>query len=175
MAGERPSAERESPSPRRISVCFVCLGNICRSPTAEGVMRFLVEEASLADRIEIGSAGTAGYHTGDLPDRRSRAAALRRGIELTSRARQFAMKDWERFDYVLAMDGENYDVLARQAPSPAARSRLRLLREFDAKSPPKAGVPDPYYGGEDGFEHVLDLCEAACAGLLEHIRREHGL
>jgi protein-tyrosine phosphatase len=160
---------------RRISVCFVCLGNICRSPTAEGVMRHLVEKASLGARIEIGSAGTAGYHTGDLPDRRSRAAARKRGIELTSRARQFAAKDWERFDYVLAMDGENYDVLARQAPSDAARSRLHLLREFDPESPPRAAVPDPYYGGDDGFEQVLDLCEVACAGLLEHIRREHAL
>jgi protein-tyrosine phosphatase len=160
---------------RRISVCFVCLGNICRSPTAEGVMRDLVEKASLGARIEIGSAGTAGYHTGELPDRRSRAAARKRGIELGSRARQFAAEDWERFDYVLAMDAENYDVLSRQAPNAAARSRLRLLREFDPTSPPKAGVPDPYYGGDDGFGQVLDLCEAACAGLLEHIRREHAL
>lgn len=160
---------------RRISVCFVCLGNICRSPTAEGVMRHLVVQASLGARIEIASAGTAGYHIGELPDRRSRAAARKRGIELGSRARQFAVKDWERFDYVLAMDGENYDVLARQAPNEAARSRLRLLREFDPEAPPRASVPDPYYGGDDGFEHVLDLCEAACSGLLEHIRREHAL
>jgi protein-tyrosine phosphatase len=175
MAGERPLAERGSASPGRISVCFVCLGNICRSPTAEGVMRHLVERASLGARIEIGSAGTAAYHTGELPDRRSRAAARKRGIELASRARQFAAKDWERFDYVLAMDSENYDVLARQAPTAALRARLWLLREFDQKSPPKSSVPDPYYGGDDGFEHVLDLCEAACAGLLAHIRREHGL
>lgn len=164
MAGERP-----------ISVCFVCLGNICRSPTAEGVMRHLVETASLGARVEIASAGTAAYHTGELPDRRSRAAARKRGIELVSRARQFAARDWERFDYVLAMDGENYDVLARLAPNAAARSRLGLLREFDSKSPPESSVPDPYYGGDDGFEHVLDLCEAACAGLLEHMRREHAL
>jgi len=163
MAGERP-----------ISVCFVCLGNICRSPTAEGVMRHLVARAQLGSKIEISSAGTAGYHTGELPDRRSRAAALERGIELQSRARQFAAADWDRFDYVLAMDGENFDALAAQAPR-AARSRLRMLREFDPESEPRSDVPDPYYGGADGFEHVLDLCEAACAGLLEHIRREHAL
>jgi len=138
-------------------------------------MRHLVEQASLGARIEIASAGTAGYHAGELPDRRSRAAARKRGVELVSKARQFVARDWERFDYVLAMDGENYDVLARLAPNAAARSRLRLLREFDPNSPPKSNVPDPYYGGADGFEQVLDLCEAACAGLLQHIRREHTL
>jgi len=158
-----------------VSVCFVCLGNICRSPTAEGVMRRLLEHAGLGGQVVVESAGTAGYHTGDLPDRRSRAAARTRGIELSSRAQQFAADDWQRFDYVLCMDRQNFDDLAANAPEGAAQSKLKLLRSFDVDSPPGAGVPDPYYGGPDGFEHVLDLCEAACAGLILQIRREHGL
>lgn len=137
-------------------------------------MRALVEGAGLASCIEVESAGTAGHHAGELPDRRARAAARARGIELTSRARQFTPADYERFDYVLAMDHENLARLQTGAPE-AARVRIALLREFDPGSPARASVPDPYYGGADGFEHVLDLCEAACAGLLAHLRREHAL
>jgi protein-tyrosine phosphatase len=157
-----------------ISICFVCLGNICRSPTAEGVMRSLVLRAGLQDRIHVESAGTAAYHAGELPDRRSRAAASARGIELSSRARQFVREDWDRFDYVLAMDRANFDELAEAAPQ-TARAKLSLLLSFNPASRTGAEVPDPYNGGPDGFEEVLDLCEAACAGLLEHLRREHRL
>lgn len=164
----------DRPAHPAVSVCFVCLGNICRSPTAEGVMRGLLERAGLGGQVVVASAGTAGYHTGDLPDGRSRAAAMARGIELSSRARQFAVSDWQRFDYVVCMDRQNFDHLAANMPD-SARSKLKLLRSFDVDSPPGAGVPDPYHGGPDGFEHVLDLCEAACAGLLQQIRREHWL
>jgi len=136
-------------------------------------MRSVLSRAGLADRVHVESAGTAGYHTGDLPDRRSRAAAKARGIELTSRARQFVASDFGRFDHVLAMDGENLRNLIALAPDAAARAKVRLLRSFDAASPPGAPVPDPYHGGADGFEEVLDLCEAACEGLLEYLRREH--
>jgi protein-tyrosine phosphatase len=153
--------------------CFVCLGNICRSPTAEGVMRHLVREAGLGGRIEIDSAGTAAYHAGESPDRRATLTARRRGIELSGRARQFKSGDWERFDYVLAMDTSNLRDLDASAPSSAAREKLSLLRSFDPESPPDASVPDPYYGGDAGFDEVLDLCEAACRGLLEHIQKEH--
>jgi low molecular weight protein-tyrosine phosphatase len=158
-----------------IRVCFVCLGNICRSPTAEGVMRHLVEQAGLADRIEIDSAGTGAWHVGEPPDRRARAAARTRGIELTGRARRFEREDWARFDYVLAMDRENYADLEQGAPSRDVLVKLELLRAFDPNAPPGAAVPDPYYGGHRSFDEVIDLCLAACRGLLEFIVREHGL
>jgi protein-tyrosine phosphatase len=157
-----------------ISLCFVCLGNICRSPTAEGVMKSLLRGAGLESKVAVESAGTAGYHVGELPDRRSRAAAKARGLSLDSRAQQFTRTDFERFDHVLAMDAENLKNLSALAPTEAAREKLALLRAFDPESPDAAAVPDPYHGGADGFEEVLELCEAACAGLLEHLRREHG-
>ncbi len=138
-------------------------------------MRHLVARAGLNDMVSVESAGTAAYHAGEPPDRRSRMAARSRGIEVDGRARQFLREDWDKMDYVLALDRNNYDDLRREAPSKRALSKLFLLRSFDSASPEGASVPDPYYGGEDGFEEVLDLCEAACAGLLEHIRREHGI
>jgi protein-tyrosine phosphatase len=158
-----------------VRLCFVCLGNICRSPTAEAVMLDLVNKAGLGSSIEVDSAGTAGYHAGERPDARAAAAASRRGIELRSRARQFRAKDYDRFDYVLAMDQSNFDDLAELAGSASAREKLHLLRSFDPKSPRGAGVPDPYYGGDDGFEQVLDICTAACSGLLARVKKEHGL
>lgn len=138
-------------------------------------MRHLVREAGLDGQVEIDSAGTAAYHAGEPPDRRATLTARRRAVELGGRARQFKPRDWERFDYVLAMDGSNLRDLDASAPSRVAREKLSLLRAFDPASPPGAGVPDPYYGGDAGFDEVLDLCEAACRGLLEHIRKEHGL
>ncbi len=138
-------------------------------------MRQLVRQAGLEGRIEIDSAGTAAYHAGEIPDARAAQAARGRGIELSGHARQFKARDWQRFDYVLAMDCSNLRDLRASAPSNGARDKLSLLRAFDPASPSGAGVPDPYYGGDAGFDEVLDLCEAACRGLLEHIRREHGL
>ena len=158
-----------------LTVCFVCLGNICRSPTAEGVFRALLREAGLQDEVAVESAGTAGYHIGALPDARARAAAQARGLELVSRARQFAPQDWLRCDYVLAMDRQNFEILAASAPDAVARAKLRLFRSFDPAAPEGAEVPDPYFGGPEGFEHVLDLCAAAGTGLLALLRREHGL
>jgi protein-tyrosine phosphatase len=157
-----------------ISVCFVCLGNICRSPTAEGVMRHLVREAGLDQDIRIDSAGTGGYHCGEPPDARARAAGRRRGFEIAGAARQIAAEDFSRFDYLLAMDRENLANLRALAPS-GASARLLLLRSFDAEAPEGSSVPDPYYGGEGGFDEVLEQCERACRGLLDHIRREHRL
>ncbi len=138
-------------------------------------MRHLVHEAALDGQIEIDSAGTAAYHAGEAPDARASAAARERGIELSGRARQFKARDWERFDYVLAVDRSNLRDLDASAPSRGARAKLSLLRAFDPASPSGAGVPDPYYGGDAGFDEVLDLCEAACRGLLAHVRKEHGL
>lgn len=138
-------------------------------------MRSVLQSAGLQARVSVESAGTQGYHGGELPDRRSRAAARERGIELSSRARQFRAVDWDRASYVLAMDRQNFEHLAANAPDAAARAKLHLFRDFDPLAPAGAEVPDPYYGGPEGFEHVLDLCQAAAGGLLEHLRREHDL
>jgi protein-tyrosine phosphatase len=151
-------------------LCFVCMGNICRSPTAHGVMEHLVREAGLAGRIEIDSAGTGAWHVGELPDPRARAAAKRRGYDLTHRARTFSAADFGRFDLVLAMDRDNLASLQRLARGRAEATAIRLLRSFDPDAPEGAEVPDPYYREDDGFEHVLDICERACRGLLEHER-----
>jgi protein-tyrosine phosphatase len=156
-----------------LRICFVCLGNICRSPTAEGVMRKLVEEAGLEDQIEIDSAGTGDWHTGELADPRTRAAASRRGLELTHLARQFTRADLDRYDLVIAMDGANLRHLRYMAGDRTA-PELRLLRSFDRSAPAGAEIPDPYSGGPRGFEEVLDQCERACAGLLAHARERLG-
>jgi protein-tyrosine phosphatase len=154
-------------------ILFVCLGNICRSPTAEGVMKRLVAEADLQDSIELDSAGTGGWHVGEPPDPRATDAARRRGIELAGHARQVRAEDFERFDLLLAMDRTNERALTRAlAPDEPARAKIRLLREFDPASADgdDLDVPDPYYEGPHGFDVVLDQVQAACAGLLEHAR-----
>ena len=157
-----------------VKVLFVCMGNICRSPTAEGVFRSVVEEAGLAHRIEIDSAGTHAYHIGEPPDRRSQQAAMQRGIDLSSqRARKFKTSDFEYFDLVLAMDAENLSNLEYHNSEQYA-DKLRLFLDF-AEEVSESEVPDPYYGGPKGFEHVLDLVEAASHGLLGHIRKKHGM
>lgn len=164
-----------------VRVCFVCLGNICRSPTAEAVMVKLVADAGLAEHIEIDSAGTGAWHVGERPDERATMEAERRGVAMVSRARQFHPGDFYRFDYVLAVDHRNLADLHDQAPEAALRERARLLRSFDPASVAAATtatdleVPDPYYGGADGFANVFDLVDAACRGLLDHIRAEHDL
>jgi len=157
-----------------VRICFVCLGNICRSPTAEAVMRHLVDQAGLHDRIAVESAGTGDWHVGDPPDRRARAVGEARGIPLSGTAAQFTAVDFARYEHVIAMDRSNRDDLLRMAATPAERAKVRLLRSFDASAPPDADVPDPYYGGARGFDEVFDICERACRGLLEHLRREHG-
>ncbi len=160
---------------KRVAVSFVCMGNICRSPTAEAVMRHLVREAGFQDAIAIDSAGTGSWHVGEERDRRSRAVAKRRGMPISGLARQFTRGDFDRFDLVLALDEENARELRRLAPSDEARSRIHLLREFDEGAAPGAEVPDPYYGGPEGFEVVFDVCLAACRGLLDHLRRTYRL
>ena len=154
-------------------ILFVCMGNICRSPTAEGVMRHLVREAGLEDEIVIDSAGTGGWHAGDPPDRRATAAARARGMTLEGGARQITVNDFEDFDLLLAMDRDNLAGIRAIAPDEEAAAKARLLREYDPASAgaPDLDVPDPYYGGPQGFETVLDQVEAACRGLLDEIRR----
>jgi protein-tyrosine phosphatase len=151
-----------------IRLLFVCMGNICRSPTAEAVMRGLVREEGLEDVVEVDSAGTGAWHLGDPPDARATAAAQARGIALAGVARQIRTADFSDYDLILAADRRNLRDLRAVLP-PDGRAKLHLLREFDPES---AGgddldVPDPYYGGDDGFERVLDLVEAACRGLLD--------
>jgi protein-tyrosine phosphatase len=155
-----------------VHILFVCLGNICRSPTAEGVMGKLVSDAGLQESIELDSAGTGSWHVGQPPDVRASEAARRRGIELDSVARQVRQDDFERFDLILAMDRSNEHALRQLAPDEPSRAKVRLLREFD---PASAGfeeldVPDPYYDSERGFEIVLDQVQAACVGLFERVR-----
>jgi len=157
-----------------VRVCFVCLGNICRSPTADGVMVSLVEQAGLSDRIEVESAGTSAHHVGEGADRRSAQVARRRGYTLTSRSQQFVDSDWERFDYVLAMDRSNLRNLRRLPGSRSFSGTLVLFRDLDPDSPSGADTPDPYYGGPQGFDDVLDLCERGCSGLLDTIRADRG-
>jgi protein-tyrosine phosphatase len=153
-----------------IKILFVCLGNICRSPTAEGVFRHLVDEAGLQDRVIIDSAGTGEWHIGSPPDERACRAAAARGYDLSKlRARQVTRKDFSEFDYVLAMDDENLRILKRLAPREHAH-KARLFTDFASNG--ASGVPDPYAGGAEGFEIVLDLVEDAAQGLLRHIRSE---
>ncbi len=152
---------------------FVCLGNICRSPTAEGVMRALVREAGMDGRIELDSAGTGGWHVGESPDARATEAAGRRGIALEGSARKVRPRDFEEFDLILAMDHSNLRDLQRLAPDEQARQKVRLLREWGRAGSQSDGdldVPDPYYGGPGGFDEVLDLVQASCASLLAELR-----
>jgi len=151
-----------------MKILFVCMGNICRSPTAEGVFRRLIRERAPHVEIEVDSAGTHDYHVGHPPDPRAVAAAARRGIDLTSlRARMVEETDFERFDLIVAMDRLNRETLFDRSPA-EYRDRIRLLMEFSASNDIE-DVPDPYYGGAVGFERVLDLVEEAAAGLLEEV------
>jgi protein-tyrosine phosphatase len=158
------------PAPRaERRVLFVCMGNICRSPTAEGVFRKVLAERAPELDVEIDSAGTHGYHAGAAPDPRACRAAERRGVDLKSlRARRVTEEDFERFELVLAMDEQNREFLLELSP-PEYRDRIRLFMDF-APHLARREVPDPYYGGSTGFEHVLDLVEEAATGLLEHLR-----
>jgi protein-tyrosine phosphatase len=155
------------------SILFVCTGNICRSPTAEGVFRRHVANAGLAKRIAADSAGTHGYHVGEPPDVRSQAAARRRGYDLSGlRARRLSPEDFTRFDLLLAMDRDHHEILVRLAPLSAGH-KVRMMMSYARRSTHKE-VPDPYYGGPGGFELVLDLLEDASEGLLEALRGELG-
>lgn len=152
-------------------ILFVCLGNICRSPAAEGIFRDLVIRRDLQNRFEVDSAGTYAGHTGELADPRMRRAASARGIELTHRARQIREADFERFDRILVMDDYNYEDVHRLAPSRELANKIYRMREF-FQSSRYSYVPDPYYEGRDGFELVLDLLEEGCQNLLEDLMRD---
>ena len=148
------------------SILFVCLGNICRSPAGEGLLQHSVNALQLQDKIEIDSAGTIGYHAGKPADHRMRTAAHNRGVQLLSQSRKITVKDLHSFDLLIAMDRENLADIQRMTPEPTAE--LRLLSDFLGDDWP-SDVPDPYYGGDEGFEYVLDMIEAACPAIIHSI------
>ena len=160
--------------PQDISVLMVCLGNICRSPMAEGVFEHLLKEEGLAHRIRVDSAGTGSWHVGESADIRYIRTAAGHGVTLTGSARQVQSEDFRRFDYIVAMDQSNLDNLEKFRDSAGGDAALYLLREFDPEGGPGSEVPDPYYGGARGFEDVYDMVERACRGLLDHILEEEG-
>ena len=147
---------------------FVCLGNICRSPSAENIMNHLIQQAGLEDRIVCDSAGTSGYHIGAPPDGRMNTAAVKRQIELKGKSRKLTPKDLQRFDLILAMDRENYQDILYLDREGKYEAKVRMICEFATQKTDKE-VPDPYYGGQDGFDYVIDLLFDACGGLLNYI------
>ncbi len=156
----------------KVSVLFVCLGNICRSPTAHGIFRNLVIQAGLEDRIEIDSAGTAAFHIGKSPDGRSTTVALERGVDMTDlRARKVDFGDFYVYDYILAMDDANYSNLMDMA-LPEHVEKVKMFLDYTQEFS-ESEVPDPYFGGAQGFDHVFDLVESASKGLLAHIKHHH--
>ncbi|MQX35673.1 low molecular weight protein-tyrosine-phosphatase [Roseospira navarrensis] len=154
-----------------VAVLFVCTGNICRSPTAEGLFRHKVRAARLGDAITIDSAGTTAFHVGEPPDARAAEAAARRGYSLDGQsARQVRPDDFRRFDLLIAMDRGHHKRLRAMAPDAAALARVVMMSDFASRPGGPADVPDPYYGGGDGFQRVLDMLEDATEGLLSHLR-----
>ncbi len=148
-------------------ICFVCLGNIVRSPLAENMFRHLAEQAGVGQSYEVDSAGTSAWHVGEQPDARMRRVAAQHGLKYAGSARQFQRQDFSTFDWIIAMDASNRENLLRLASSDAERRKVRQMREFDSLGSPNAPVPDPYYGGIDGFEEVFQIVQRACKGLLD--------
>lgn len=172
-SGKHTAAEAKEKA--MVRVLMVCMGNICRSPMAEGVFRSLLDQAGLAEHVFVDSAGTHSYHVGAAPDRRGQDCARKHGYDLSGlRARRVEEADLEAFDYILAMDQDNYRYLLELCATPEHRQKVRLLLEF-APGLPEREVPDPYYGGLSGFDRVLRLIEEAAQGLLLHVRERHRL
>ena len=157
------------PEPTRI--CFVCLGNIVRSPFAENLFRHLAEEIGVEQKYQVDSAGTSAYHVGEEPDRRMRQVAAQHGFHYTGRARQFEQDDFENFDVIIAMDETNRRNLLRMARTPEHKAKVRMMRQFDPNGSASDPVPDPYYGGIDGFEKVYRILERSIKGLLEKLEK----
>lgn len=157
-----------------INVLFVCMGNICRSPSGEAVMNKLVKRANLENEIICDSAGTIAFHEGEPADARMKRHALGRGYRLTSIARRFRYSDFENFDYIIAMDKANYNDLISFDADEKYNQKVLMMTDF-AKTANYSEVPDPYYGGPEGFETVLDILEESCSGLLETIKKDHKL
>ena len=156
-----------------VRICFVCLGNICRSPLAEGVFLDLLKKEGLEERILVDSAGTGNWHVGARPDARMQATARSRGIELQSIAQQFQPGDFKHYDLILAMDQSNHDTLEFMVEGASPGNKLRMFRSFDPQHNGNLDVPDPYYGGAQGFENVFEIIHRTCPQILEHIKREY--
>jgi protein-tyrosine phosphatase len=150
-------------------ILFVCLGNIVRSPLAENLFRHLAEQAGVGNKYEVDSAGTAAYHVGNAPDPRMRRVAAERGLEYSGRGRQIRQEDFEDFDLLISMDTSNYADLMNLASNPGHTAKVRLMRDFDAQADGQRSVPDPYYGGLEGFEHVYDVIERSAGELLRRL------
>lgn len=160
---------------KKIRLLFVCLGNICRSPAAEGIMASIIKKNDLQDMIEVDSAGTSGWHEGELPDERMRLHGERRGYDFCSRARKFRRSDFDDFDYILVMDRQNFANVRAMATGQEQTDKIHMMTEFSRQYTHHDHIPDPYYGGTSGFELVLDLLEDACEGLLQTIKKEYSL
>lgn len=150
-----------------MKIIFVCQGNIIRSPLAENLFRHLAQEQGMEAKYDLDSAGTSAYHVGESPDRRMRQVAKKRGFQYGGRSRQFSRDDFNRFDLIIAMDKSNLAMLETWAPTLEDLKKIRLMREFDPEGNPQQDVPDPYYGGLDGFETTYTIVERSCRGLLE--------
>jgi len=159
-------------SSKPFEICFVCLGNICRSPLAEGVFQTLVSDQGLQNQIIIHSAGTGHWHVGMPPDERMQATARQKGIQLTSRAQQIQGTDIRRFDLVLAMDRSNLQAMEYLVSAETAARKLRLFRSFDPEAGGDLDVPDPYYGGDAGFEHVFEIVHRTCPPILDYVKSQ---
>ncbi|MDH5457295.1 MAG: low molecular weight phosphotyrosine protein phosphatase [Nitrospinota bacterium] len=157
---------------KSFEICFVCLGNICRSPLAEGVFQALINDQGLENQIIVHSAGTGGWHVGASPDARMQATARNKGIKLTSRAQQIEAGDIRRFDLVLAMDRSNLETMQYLCSPEIAAKKLRLFRSFDPEADGDMDVPDPYYGRDDGFEHVFQIVHRTCPPILEYVKSQ---
>lgn len=162
---------QHSPNPHRLRVLFVCLGNICRSPAAQGVMQETVAERGLLNAYAIDSAGTCGYHNGELPDQRMRVHARRRGYELTHRSRKVTASDFDDFDIIIGMDASNLSNLRAMAPNPEAEKKIFAMASFVDAAMRYDHIPDPYYEGAEGFELVLDLLQNGCNNLVDKIEK----
>jgi protein-tyrosine phosphatase len=160
---------------KKIRILFVCLGNICRSPAAEGIMKKFVDKNELQDIIEVDSAGTSGWHEGDLPDERMRVHGDARGYDFSSKARKFRKSDFDLFDYIIVMDDSNYNNVKSLANSNEQVKKIKMMTDFLVQNPHHNYIPDPYYGGSSGFELVLDLLEDASEGFLQAIKKKHSL
>lgn len=149
-------------------ILFVCLGNICRSPAGEGIMQHIVSSKNLQERIEIESAGTSGYHNGELPDQRMRNYGAKRGYKFDSLSRKFMVNDFDKFDLIITMDDNNFNNITRLSPDLESKEKIHRMVEFSQKYS-RDHIPDPYYMGDEGFDLVLNLLEDACQGLMKHI------
>lgn len=151
-------------------ICFVCLGNIVRSPLGENIFKQLAQHANIAGSFEVDSAGTGNWHVGESPDHRMRSVAAKHGLQYDGRARQFRPSDFDKFDMIIAMDTENQANLRRLARSIEDTKKIHLMREFDPQAEPNSSVPDPYYDGMDGFENVFAIVKRSCQGLLDTLQ-----